>query len=118
MAARLQKRILTNEQVIEIFLLQLDTSALPLPLPGSPSARLAQKYHVSPKTIRDIWSGRTWTNVTAPIIGIGEIPCHHAYKTNMLERSVKMKIFHFIQCMKSIIDFVGIIVQASQGRPT
>ena len=83
-------RILTKEQVREIFLLQLNTSELqPVPWSGSPSARLAKQYKVSPKTIRDIWSGRTWTNITSPIIGISEGTYHHLYKTNILDRSVK-----------------------------
>ena len=30
------------------------------------SSRLAEKYGVSPKTIRDIWSHRTWKEVTKP----------------------------------------------------
>ncbi len=34
----------------------------------SSSNSLALAYGVSPKTIRDIWNGRTWSHVTGPLV--------------------------------------------------
>lgn len=64
------KRILTKAQVREIyefFLAESRSSLMPsfVKRKGSVSTRLAAKYGVSPKTIRDIWNGITWTAVTS-----------------------------------------------------
>jgi hypothetical protein len=59
------RTILSKEQVIEIFERK--------PSPGSddrmtaPSILLSRKYHVSSKTIRDIWNGRSWNGTTRPL---------------------------------------------------
>jgi hypothetical protein len=34
----------------------------------SSSNSLALAYGVSPKTIRDIWNGRTWSHITGPLV--------------------------------------------------
>jgi hypothetical protein len=44
-------------QVVQIFRSKVD-------LPRKSSAELASLYHVSEKTIRDIWTGRTWSKET------------------------------------------------------
>ncbi len=48
---------LSVEQVIEIFSIK-DT------LPASSAADIARRFGVSDKTVRDIWSGRTWCGET------------------------------------------------------
>ena len=47
---------LTEEEVIQIFNAKVDSP---------PSATLATIYHVSEKTVRDIWKGRTWSRETS-----------------------------------------------------
>ena len=48
---------LTECQAVQIFRSKVD-------LPLKSSAALAALYHVSEKTIRDIWTGRTWSRET------------------------------------------------------
>ena len=61
-------RILTEKQAKEIYRFHLiSLESPPVKVSGSPSAQLAALYHVSPKTIRDIWSGRTWTDATSHV---------------------------------------------------
>jgi hypothetical protein len=48
---------LTEDEVIQIFKLRLDS-------PRPASTKLATLYHVSEKTVRDIWKGRTWSRET------------------------------------------------------
>jgi hypothetical protein len=48
---------LTEDQVIRIFKLKLDS-------PRPSSAKLAPLYGVSEKAVRDIWTGRTWSRET------------------------------------------------------
>ena len=68
-AARQQKSrprtILSSEQVIEIF--EQKKSMVRTSRTTAPSADLARKYHVSSKTIRDIWNGRCWQETTKPL---------------------------------------------------
>jgi hypothetical protein len=56
------RTILSRDQVIEIF--EHKTSLKPSERLTGPSIDLARKYHVSSKTIRDIWSGRSWHETT------------------------------------------------------
>ena len=51
------RRILTNEEAVEIFLLK------PARNDGDEVfGPVAKRFGVSAKTIKDIWSGRTWYN--------------------------------------------------------
>ena len=58
------RAILNKEKVIEIFQMSLTTSSDA----AKPSAALVSRaYGVSEKTIRDIWTGRTWHEETQPL---------------------------------------------------
>jgi uncharacterized protein YpbB len=54
--------VLTKEQAIEIFLAKYSRSNM-FSITAN-SAALAGKFKVSAKTVRDIWSGRSWLNAT------------------------------------------------------
>ena len=61
--------ILTEDKAIEIFKVSLQRSAI-----EKPNASLvAREYGVNEKTIRDIWTGRTWRDETQPL-AIGREP--------------------------------------------
>jgi hypothetical protein len=64
------KKILLEADVIAIFLagkLQEGTSIVTMQNRGQILA-LSREYHVTPKTIRDIWNRRTWRSVTSRLI--------------------------------------------------
>ena len=71
---RSPKRILTEAQAKEIYQIYLAVFSPSTPTTkntkrkSSTSTRLAAMYGVSPKTIRDVWNGRTWTSVTSAVI--------------------------------------------------
>ena len=71
---RSPKRILTETQAKEIFQIYLaefsptSSTSILIKRKNSTSTRLATMYGVSPKTIRDVWNGRTWTSVTSRIV--------------------------------------------------
>jgi hypothetical protein len=56
------RTILSREQVLEIY--EHKKSMGSASRTTAPSADLARKYHVSSKTIRDIWNGRCWQETT------------------------------------------------------
>ena len=56
------RTILSQEQVREIF--EFKKTLRTSERTTVPSINLARKYHVSSKTIRDIWSGRSWVEIT------------------------------------------------------
>ena len=56
------RTILSREQVIEIY--EHKKTLLTTAKTTAPSTDLARKYHVSSKTIRDIWNGRCWQETT------------------------------------------------------
>ena len=60
------RTLLTKEQVIEIF--EHKTTLPSADRLTAPSIDLARKYHVSSKTIRDIWNGRSWNGITRNIL--------------------------------------------------
>ena len=67
------RAILTQDQAVEIFMLKppaLDSKS------RKSSHRVAQKYNVSEKTVRDIWTGRTWHAETKHLD-----PCRPARKS-------------------------------------
>ena len=51
------RAILTQDQAVEIFMLKPPASD---PKSSKHSHRVARRYDVSEKTVRDIWRGRTW----------------------------------------------------------
>ena len=51
------RNILCQEQVVSIFLLKSHSEK-------SDAAKVARQYGVSDKTVRDIWTGRTWYRAT------------------------------------------------------
>ena len=53
------RAVLTEKEAIEIYCFKYSLSSSDLS-----SNRIARKYGVSPKTIRDIWNGRTWKRST------------------------------------------------------
>lgn len=59
------KAILTDDQAVEIFQVKLANESLDPGDKGKRSARaVGRQYGVSDKTIRDIWTGRTWFRET------------------------------------------------------
>jgi hypothetical protein len=58
------RAILSKEQAIEIFRLKTNTGNQSM---TATSIALANEYNVNPKTIRDIWSGRSWFEATSPL---------------------------------------------------
>ena len=69
---------------------------------------MAEQYHVSPKTIRDIWSGRTWTGVTSHVTLTEHDKLYHA---DII--SVNRKFAYL--CKPQILNLVVIAVFSSQG---
>ena len=70
------RAILTGEQAIEIYQYQRTRPMrfkFDATLTGKASA-VAEKYHISPKTVRDIWNRRTWTTETQHLWSTDEIP--------------------------------------------
>ena len=61
--AKHSRAVLTKQQAIEIFALKRDLQNQSL---TAMSVELADKYNVNSKTIRDIWSGRSWLEATLP----------------------------------------------------
>ena len=53
------RAILSEMQANDIYVLKTSNPTLHIS-----SSVTAQKYGVSPKTIRDIWNGRTWRHIT------------------------------------------------------
>ena len=58
------RRVLTKEQVMDIFRLSTVRSS---DAKRPTATSVARKYSVSEKTIRDIWRGRTWHEETLPL---------------------------------------------------
>ena len=54
--------VLTAEQAVTIFLARKERTGKR----GTVANRLACRYGVSPRTVRDIWNLRTWTEATRP----------------------------------------------------
>ena len=58
------RSVLTKEQAIEIFEYKKKRGDQSV---TATSNELASKYNVNSKTIRDIWSGRSWFEATYPL---------------------------------------------------
>ncbi len=58
-----QRAVLSKEQAIEIFRYKTNLGNQSM---TATSIALANKYNVNSKTIRDIWSGRSWFDATFP----------------------------------------------------
>ena len=56
--------ILTKEKVQQIFDMKMKSYATCVHVKADNAIATAVKYGVSEKTIRDVWSGRTWCNIT------------------------------------------------------
>ena len=56
------RTVLSKDQVREIY--EFKKTLRSSERTTVPSINLARKYHVSSKTIRDIWSGRSWVEIT------------------------------------------------------
>ena len=71
---RSPKRILTDEQAKEIYQIYLaefspsSSTSMLVKRKSSTSTKLAAMYGVSPKTIRDVWNGRTWVSATSMLV--------------------------------------------------
>jgi hypothetical protein len=57
------RAVLSKEQAIEIFRYKTNLGNKSM---TATSIALANKYNVNSKTIRDIWSGRSWFEATFP----------------------------------------------------
>ena len=62
-----KKFILTKPQVIQIYNLKAAVHCESETNPKLPAASIAKLFGVSPKTVRDIWNGRTWYRETLPL---------------------------------------------------
>ena len=93
---RSTKRILTEKQakeIYQIYLAEISSSSSFMKAKNSTSARLAGIYGVSPKTIRDIWNGRTWTSATSLVVKEEDI-------------SVKLRgVFYLFEQVLHAVDF-------------
>jgi hypothetical protein len=63
------RAVLTEAQVVEIYQYQKKTTTVHHSFALDPSLKgrttyVARKYNVCPKTIRDIWNRRAWSNET------------------------------------------------------
>ena len=75
----LRRRMLTEDTAVEIFMVGVYNSS------ATPDKRvraedLCVKYQVSSKTIRDIWSRRTWAEETAAFDLASASPMLHAHR--------------------------------------
>jgi hypothetical protein len=69
------RAVLTEAQAIEIYAHGQTMKKYGVdPLKHGQSVALAKQYNVSPKTIRDIWNRRTWTQETRHLWGETEAP--------------------------------------------
>ena len=64
MPARLAYPILTKEKVQQIFAIKMKGYASCVHVKADNAISTAVKFGVSEKTIRDVWSGRTWCEIT------------------------------------------------------
>mmetsp|Transcript_87009 Transcript_87009/g.232015 ORF Transcript_87009/g.232015 Transcript_87009/m.232015 type:complete len:275 (-) Transcript_87009:533-1357(-) len=69
------KRILTAQQAIEVFRLKDKHGCKSV---HSASVRVGNQFHVSSKTVRDIWNGRSWLDVTSDLWSGDERPLRNA----------------------------------------
>jgi len=67
------RAILTAVQAVQIYMLKKSDFPETSYLSGNANA-VAAKYHVSHKTVRDIWNRRTWTEETNHLWKAGEGP--------------------------------------------
>mmetsp|Transcript_13597 Transcript_13597/g.37632 ORF Transcript_13597/g.37632 Transcript_13597/m.37632 type:complete len:230 (-) Transcript_13597:56-745(-) len=63
--------VLTKKDAVEIFLLKDEDNS------HAASVVIAAKYNVSPKAIRDIWSGRSWLKATEKLWNKSDLPKHN-----------------------------------------
>ena len=63
--------VLTAEQAVTIFLARKERTGKR----GTVANRLACRYGVSPRTVRDIWNLRTWTEATRPQWSSADFAC-------------------------------------------
>ena len=99
------KRVLTKAQVQEIYEFHITESnstsiASFVKRTGSTSSRLAARYGVSPKTIRDIWNGRTWTSVTSRLVDNESLQWRHQAVCDFLDQQVYECHRHTLCCSR------------------
>mmetsp|Transcript_66855 Transcript_66855/g.178737 ORF Transcript_66855/g.178737 Transcript_66855/m.178737 type:complete len:249 (+) Transcript_66855:90-836(+) len=63
--------VLTKKDAIEIFMLKDDSCS------HAASVIIAGRYNVSPKAIRDIWTGRSWLKATEKLWNQDDLPKHN-----------------------------------------
>ena len=62
-----RKVILTSTQAVQIYNMKITAHCKSETNPKLPTASIAKLFGVSPKTVRDIWNGRTWYRETLPL---------------------------------------------------
>ena len=62
-----KKIILTSTQAVQIYNLKATAHCESKTNPKLPTASIAKLFGISPKTVRDIWKGRTWYRQTLPL---------------------------------------------------
>ena len=62
-----KKVILTSTQAVQIYNMKITAHCKSETNPKLPTASIAKLFGVSPKTVRDIWNGRTWYRETLPL---------------------------------------------------
>ena len=84
------KKILTEHDAIEIFRMK---NAHRFLTNHAASCYLSKKYKVSPKTIRDVWSGRTWRNTTLKKSEANNLACQETTEpTNAMRCLLSKKL--------------------------
>ena len=90
------RRILNEEAAVQIFSMRHD-SIMFSNLRCAPTQAVALHFGVSPKTIRDIWNGRTWSHITTrldicPNQNPGDPLAYCALRRRPAHKSVRPKI--------------------------
>eukprot|EP00292_Cryptomonas_paramecium_P013682 CAMPEP_0113664654 /NCGR_PEP_ID=MMETSP0038_2-20120614/1859_1 /TAXON_ID=2898 /ORGANISM="Cryptomonas paramecium" /LENGTH=223 /DNA_ID=CAMNT_0000579899 /DNA_START=11 /DNA_END=682 /DNA_ORIENTATION=+ /assembly_acc=CAM_ASM_000170 len=81
------RAVLSKEQAIQIYLYRKASSASLDPYLLGNAAAVATIFRISPKTVRDIWNRRTWTEETQHLWTEGEQPVLRS-KRRMMKYSV------------------------------
>ncbi len=83
-----QKRhgiVLTDKEAFEIYKFKFPLDKFQM---KGRSVPVSRKFNVSPKTVRDIWNQRTWTNATRPLWSAYEVGLNICYFTSFDQQRV------------------------------
>ena len=95
------RNILSKEQVIEIFENKKTLSRSERITSGS--IRLARKFHVSSKTIRDIWNRKTWHDTTLAL-------CQEVIRSHITQRVMTDQKYWSKYCQNIVATDQNIVI--------